>query len=393
MVREDKMTKLYIKLLCISLILVALTGCSKNNLNLFDMESIDLTGKKYAMIFSADIWTQLQKHTGRNVLLLIDDEGNWDAYYTYNLDRANVNWTEDGLYFSDYRYDYFIDQSGFISKVENIKDGTAQYGSSIDEAGGVWSWYDIGFYDDGYETQVNYQYKNTSKKTIIEGVYSYFFTVNTQLYGVSSSYGLENGINNAGQLGLVRFDGDELTPNVMSAHPLPSYDLEPVDISQQVAIKDNIVYVIGKGEVIEGKTQTNLMMWNLDDGHFEIEWIAPLTDHSSGELGYYSFYTHQDALQDDSLYWFNERGELNETNLKTFETEMVSTYGIDITEDLYFSARFLGDDIYMVVNDTTWGRSFESDGVKMRIIESSLVDPINYSEFKIVDGESLSKLF
>jgi|GEM_PF-6294973 len=47
----------------------------------------------------------------------------------------------------------------------------------------------------------------------------------------------------------------------------------------------------------------------------------------------------------------------------------------------------------MVVNDTAWGKSFEEDGVKMRIIQSSLVDPINYTEVTIANDESLSRLF
>lgn len=325
--------KRYIKSINIRLITLILmfsvfsTACSVTESHVipdvFEMEKIDLSNKKYAMIFSADIWTKNQMENGRNILLLIDDEGNWDAYHIYNLDRANISWTSDGLYFSDHTYEYFIDNEGEIfktNKMIDLEQATAQYGSSVNTDGAVWSWFDIGFDErGGYQTRITYQYKDKSIERVVEGQYNYLFTVDNQLYGISGNFKLENAINKEGRIGLVKFTGDDLTPTVLSSHPLPDESVGPVDISQQVIVKDHIIYVIGEAEAINDQFQTNLMMWNLDDGNLEVERIAVSTDHYGGELGYYSFYTHQNALQESELYWFNERAELKEPISKLFK--------------------------------------------------------------------------
>lgn len=366
----------------------------RNNLeNLFELEQIDLSNKKYAMIYSANIWSDYQMRNGRNILLLVDEKGNWDAYNTYNLDRANVNWTEDGLYFSDYTYEYFIDKNGYISKTKKTIDldlATAQDGSSVDEQGRIWSWFDIGFDDyGGYQTRITRQYKGETKEFIVDGAYNYLFTVGSQLYGVSANMELENGINYAAKNGLVKFIGEELSPAVLSSHAIPNDDFSPINVSQQVAVKDDLVYVIGEAEIVNDITQTNMMIWNKNSGDLEIERISA----SSMEDLYVAFYTHQNALQDTDLYWFNERGELKKTNLLDFETEDISTFGIDPQPDYFFSARFFEDTIHIVVNDTTAGNSFEADGVKMRIIQTTLDHPEKYEEFNVKDGHKLAKLF
>lgn len=391
--------KKHVKLLLFLFIplLFLLSACSlmmRNNLeNLFQLEQIDLNNKKYAMIFSANIWSDHQMRNGRNILLLIDDEGNWDAYNTYNLDRANINWTEDGLYFSDHTYEYFIDKEGYISKTNKTLDldlATAQDGSSVDEQGRIWSWFDIGFDDDGgYQTRITRQYKGETKEFIVEGAYNYLFTIGSRLYGASANIELENEMNQFAKNGLVAFTGEELTPIVLSSHPIPNDDFSPINVAQQVAVKDDLVYVIGEAEIVNDVTQTNMMIWNKNNGELEIKRISA----SSMEDLYVSFYTHQNALRDNHLYWFNERGELKKTSLLDFETEQISTFGIKPQIDYYFSARFFEEKIHMVVNDTTGGNSFEEDGVKMRIIQTSFNHPEKYEEFDIKNGHELAKLF
>lgn len=373
------------------------TACSflenRNIPDIFELEKMDLSGKDYAMIFSADMWNEEQMKTDRNVLLLIDSQGNWDAYHTYNLDRANINWTKDGLYFSDHVYEYFVDNAGSISKTNktsDLKEGTGQYGSSVDDNEAVWSWFDIGFDEmGGYQTRITYQDKEKSTEKIVEGQYNYMFTIGHQLYGASGPFELTNGINKLDRMGLVKFTDKELIPEVLSSNLLPDVTMGPVDISQQVVLKDNIVYIVGEAEYIDDKLQTNLMMWNKENGALEVRSIGASTN-----LSFRSFYTHQNALKNDELYWFNDRAELKKTNLKTFKTDLVQSYNVDVIEELYYSARFLkNNDIHMVVNDTTWGNSFDKDGTKMRILKTSLNHPQDYTEFPIKDGKRLSRLF
>lgn len=373
------------------------TACSflenRNIPDIFELEKMDLSGKDYAMIFSADMWNEEQMKTDRNVLLLIDSQGNWDAYHTYNLDRANINWTKDGLYFSDHVYEYFVDNAGSISKTNKtsyLKEGTGQYGSSVDDNGAVWSWFDIGFDEmGGYQTRITYQDKEKSTEKIVEGQYNYMFTIGHQLYGASGPFELTNGINKLDRMGLVKFTDKELIPEVLSSNLLPDVTMGPVDISQQIVLKDNTVYIVGEAEYIDDKLQTNLMMWNKENGALEVRSIGASTD-----LSFRSFYTHQNALKNDELYWFNDRAELKRTNLKTFKTDLIQSYNVDVTEELYYSARFLkNNDIHMVVNDTTWGNSFDKDGTKMRILKTSLNHPQDYTEFPIKDGKRLNRLF
>lgn len=388
------------KITVMFILIIILSGCSEKEKttlgNIFELDKIDLMGKSYAMIFSADMWKEIDMLFGRNVLLLFDDEGNWDAYTTYNLDRANINWTEDGIYFSDYKYEYFIDNEGNVKKKKkttDLKEGTAQYGSSVDDEGGVWSWFDIGFSENGYDTRITYQYKNERKEYIVEGVYSYFFTVGTNLYGVTSSFDLPNGINEGGHFGLVKFVGKDLTPTVLSSHPLPDPDVEPVVISQQVVLNENEVYVIGEAELIDDRFQTNLMKWDIHDGSFDLGRIAVPTDHYGDELSTFAYYTDQAALVGKELYWFNERAQLMKTNIETYETEFVKSYGVRVQDEMFFIARFVHDQIYLMVNDTTWGNSFEREGVKMRLIKTSLTSPEKYTTVEIPEGKKLAQLF
>ncbi|WP_138919012.1 hypothetical protein [Ornithinibacillus scapharcae] len=396
-------------ILFLILLIVIATGCSEDkskpdkkrivseaSINLFEVDKIDLSGKSYAMIFSADLWNEDDQENGRNVLLLFDDEGKWDAYKTYNLDRANVNWTEDGLYLSDYKYEYYINNEGEVEKAEKTTDlleGTAQYGSSVDDDGGVWSWFDIGFSEDGYDTRITYQHKGERKETIVEGVYSYLFTAGTQLYGVSSSFDLPNGINKGGHMGLVEFVGDDLKPKVLSSHQLPNPDMEPVVISQQVAQKDDTVHVIGEAEVVNDEVQTNLMKWNIQEGTFELDRIAVSTDHYGNELSSYTYYTDQQALVGNELYWFNERAELMKTNIDTNKTELVQSYDIKVQNEMFYTARIVNDSIYLIVNDTTWGDSSDREGTKMRLIKTSLSSPDKFTIVDITEGKKLAKLF
>ncbi|WP_301107545.1 hypothetical protein [Sporosarcina sp.] len=360
------------------------------------MDKIDLTDKSYAMIFSANIWHKADQEAGRNVLLLVDDKGKWDAYTTYLLDRANVNWTKDGLYLSDYKYEYFINNEGTIQKAERtteLLDATAQDGSSVDEENGVWSWFDVGFSDDGYDTRLTYQNKDKRTEKIVEGVYSHLFTAGTELYGVTSSFDLPNGINKGGQFGLVKFVGEELTPTVLSSYPLPTPEMDVALVSQQVAQKGDTIHVIGEAES-EGETiQTNLMKWNLNDGEFELDRIAVPTDHFSGEISVYSYYTDQDALIGNDLYWFNERAELMKTSIDTNQTDLIQSYDVDIQDEMFYTARFVGDQIHMMVNDTTWGNSSDSAGTKMRLIKTSVKSPETYTTVEISKGDKLSQLF
>lgn len=401
--------KKLIPIFSLILLIVITTGCSEDkskpekkeivrdvSVNLFEVDKIDLSGKSYAMIFSADLWSEDDQKNGRNVLLLFDDEGKWDAYKTYNLDRANVNWTEDGLYLSDYKYEYYINNEGEVEKAEKTTDmleGTAQYGSTVDDDSGVWSWFDIGFSEEGYDTRITYQLKGERKEAIVEGVYSYFFTVGTQLYGVSSSFDLPNGINKGGHMGLVEFTGEDLTPKVLSSHPLPNPDMEPVVISQQVAVKGDTVHVIGEAEVVNDEVQTNLMKWNTQKGTFELDRIAVSTDHYGNELSSYTYYTDQQALVGSDLYWFNERAELMKTNIDTYKTELVQSYDIQVQNEMFYTARIMNDSIYLIVNDTTWGDSFDREGTKMRLIKTSLSSPDKYTTVNIIEGEKLAKLF
>lgn len=399
-VNNHMIWKSLITVLLLLLIVVSTIGCSKSERkasgNLFEIDKINLSDKSYAMVFSANMWHKSDLKNGRNVLLLFDDKGNWEAYTTYNLDRANVNWTEDGLYLSDYKYEYFINNKGEIEKAEKtteLREGTAQDGSYVDDEGGVWSWFDIGFSEDGYDTRVTYQYKDDRKETIVEGVYNYFFTVGTQLYGVTSSFNLSNGINKGGHLGLVKFVGDDLTPKVLSSYPLPDPDVDGVTISQQVVLVEDTVHVIGEAESIGDEFQTNLMKWNIHDGTFELDRIAVPTDHYGDELNSYSYYTDQKALDGNELYWFNERAELMRTNIDTYDTKLIQSYGVHVQEEMFYTARFVNDQIYMLINDTTWGNSFDQEGTKMRLIKSSLKSPEAFTTIEISRGEELAQLF
>lgn len=392
--------KSMICIMAVFVIAVLASGCSapdaKTKGDLFEMDKIDLADKSYAMIFSANIWNKADLESGRNILLLLDDKGKWDAYSTYLLDRANVNWTTDGLYLSDYQYEYFIDNDGNVQKTERtteLLEATAQDGSSVDEENAVWSWFDEGFSENGYDTRITYQFKDERTEQIVEGTYSHLFTAGTELYGVTSSFDLPNGINKGGHFGLVKFSGEDLTPTVLSSYPLPTPDMDIALVAQQIVHAGETALVIGEAESEDETVYTNLMKWHLDDGKVEVERIAEPTDHFNGEISVYSYYTGQDALVGKDLYWFNERAELMKTDINTNQTELVQSYDVNVQDEMFFAARFIGDDIYLLINDTAWGDSSVASGTDMRLLKTNLKSPATYTTVEIPGGDQLAGMF
>lgn len=135
------------------------------------------------------------------------------------------------------------------------------------------------------------------------------------------------------------------------------------------------------------------MKLNVQNDTFEFETIAIPTDPYGGELGVSSYYTDQKSLDGNELYWFNERVELMRKNIKTYTTESIQSYDVDIQEYMFYTARFVNDQVYMVINDTAWGNSFDKDGVKMRLVETSLKSPETYTTIEIDRGDELAQMF
>ncbi len=193
-------------------------------------------------------------------------------FSTNLLEFATVKWTGDGVYVSDYKYDYFIDNNGDVHKKENInlkrnvRDGTISQSYKFESSDDtVWTAMDIGFVDEGYHTQISKQHKDSVSKFIVQGAYGHFFNVENNIYATTVVMDLKNDLNDEAHVKLVRFEeqGKELIPKVIGTQP---FDYDRV-LYNTFSMNDK-TYSIGETWDFEdaSKRDLSLFTWDMDKG-------------------------------------------------------------------------------------------------------------------------------
>ncbi|WP_214781971.1 hypothetical protein [Exiguobacterium sp. S3] len=208
----------------------------------------------------------------KNFLFFFNSDGDWDMFSTNLLEFATVKWTGDGVYVSDYKYDYFIDNNGDVHKKENInlkrnvRDGTISQSYKFESSDDtVWTAMDIGFVDEGYHTQISKQHKDSVSKFIVQGAYGHFFNVENNIYATTVVMDLKNDLNDEAHVKLVRFEeqGKELIPKVIGTQP---FDYDRV-LYNTFSMNDK-TYSIGETWDFEdaSKRDLSLFTWDMDKG-------------------------------------------------------------------------------------------------------------------------------
>lgn len=278
---------------------------------LHDLDNINISNIEYVVNYNSVIpmgitsekeWEKAVNDSS-NFLLFFTKDGDWRVFKTNMLENTQSIWTNEGLYLSDIKYDYFIDNSGVINMKDNqnykknIQEGTISESQKIsDKNKNVWSFSHVGFKNDGYETQVTKQKGENSTKFLMEGAYSHFFEFNNKIYATTTVISLDNDINSDDSINLVELveKNNVMKPKVITKMPF-NYDrvyLETFSIN-------NKIYSLIETWNFQSSLERDLALveWDLIKGHHEPELIIK---DIQKEQGYNSSLTEYKVIQSQS---------------------------------------------------------------------------------------------
>ncbi len=329
--------------------LALLTGCGSSA----DLGPIpqQLGGASYALYFSAqsaDI--DGAHHRGR--LVLVDADGSVSVLPTWGMDHGRPVWTDEGLFFSDLKNDYRLDETRLTTIASPKTD--SQYAMLATSPSTVLGLYNLGFSDaGGYTSQVVVTTGDTSTLSEVEG--GYYTTANCEgtVYGI----GLATGPYSS--------TGDPDTEPVMLNQLTDTADGNEENVGLSAQAHDNalpasapcqggtIFYIsdsISGG--LDSPVRPVISMWDIASGEYrEVAMDAgPLTERlmRSDGIGYPQ--VSADSIRDGRLQWFGVSNSIMSTDLATGRTEKQFDVAGVTDEVLSSQASFQGDEVVVMVD-------------------------------------------
>lgn len=305
----------------------------------------------YALYFSAqsaDI--DGEHHRGR--LVLVDADGSASALPTWGMDHGRPVWTDDGLFFSDMKNDYRLDDAR-LTTIESPKADSqyAMLSTSPSNAVGI---YNLGFSETGgYTTQVVVATGETSTLNEVEGGYYTIANCGGTVYGIGMATGPYSST------------GDPDTEPVMLNQLTGTVDGAERNVGLSAQARDNalpanapcqdgtIFYIsdsIGGG--LESPVRPVVSMWDISSGAYRemVMDAGPLTERlmRSDGIGYPQ--VTADSIRDGHLQWFGMSNSIMSTDLATGRTEKQFEVA-GVTDETFSSqAFFQGDEVVVMVD-------------------------------------------
>lgn len=321
--------------------------------SLADIEHVDLSEVENVVTFSAVMPLGLDSEANwdrelenrQNIVFFLTKTGDWKPYSTSLLENSSMEWTAEGLYFSDIEYDYFIDAKGNVNKQDNVfadknkTEGTIGQSQKFkDPSGQVWSISGVGFKNNGYETQITRQHKNKVYKYNVEGAYSHFFYEDEKLYATTVAISLDNSINDDSYIRLVEFEESEqlLRPKIIGEVP---FDVDRVLVESFKV--GNTLYSIGETWDFESSLNRDLSLfsWDLNQGTSTSEVLIP---NIHEEKGYDSSLTQYEVITEvnrkDGFDIKSPWGSIYEVDLERNTTKLTKENLIDRKNDVNVSS-------------------------------------------------------
>lgn len=141
----------------------------------------------YALYFSAQS-ADIDGAHQRGRLVLVDADGAVSVLPTWGMDHGRPVWTDEGLFFSDLKNDYRLDETR-LTTIESPKTDS-QYAMLSTSPSTVVGLYNLGFSDaGGYTSQVVVTTGDTSTLSEVEGGYYTSANCEGTVYGIGLATG------------------------------------------------------------------------------------------------------------------------------------------------------------------------------------------------------------
>lgn len=331
----------------VAVLALPLVGCGAD----FGPAPEQLGDAAYALYFSAQSpEIDGEHHLGR--LALVDGDGSVSVQPTWGMDNARVVWTDKGVFFSDLKNDYRLDDTG-LTTIESTKTDSqyAMVSTSPSTAVGI---YNLGFSDEGgYTSQVVVTTGGTSTLSEVEGGY----------YTTSICDGAVFGIGMA--TGPYSTTGDPDTEPVMLNQLTGTADGAEANIGISRQARDNAIpadapchdgRIFYISDSIAGglgaPVRPVISIWDVSTGEYR---EVPLDAGESGEplmrsdgIGQPKVTT--ESIRDGRLQWYGVHNAIMSTDLVTGYTEKQFEVAGVSDEERSSQAIFHEDEVIVMVD-------------------------------------------
>ncbi|CAM3137711.1 hypothetical protein [Stackebrandtia soli] len=308
------------------------------------------------MVSNMDVIDQ-PREEGPSYLVLVREDGSFVTTRVGDLIGGDIDWTSDGVFFSDADSDYQLDERG-LSTSPSVKRGSEQLSHSLVGPEIHVGLYNVGFEgSDGYVTEVVVSGERTEAYDV-QGAYYDHAVCDGVLFGISS----EAGVN------ADKYDGDkpddveflaQLFPSVNGKESLVGWkDTASLSASGPIlACEDGVISYVAVSE--KGSLDTDpalLVNWDTRTGDVvELPLVTgPGEFLTNGEIGM-ARSAHR-SIRDGNLQWIDGAGMLWSTDLKTgatdphFDTSMSFENGLGATKTV-----FTGDSVVVFTEQADGG--------------------------------------
>jgi len=262
---------------------------------------------------------------------LANAEGNLQVFETSGMDNAQMDWTRDGLVFSDKDNDYHLSDSLSITPSAKADFHQAMLSTG---GGGSIGLYNDGFAEEGYVEQVVSTVGGAAAKHEVEGFYQVTGFCDGELYGVAEPSGkyaaraAELGEQALGDYGyrvlmLSRLTGPEGGEQVVNVAPVVESNQSASDAPCSGGILHHLASLYGS----DGHVVPAIRSWNTETGELRqhlLKTVQGTEPIEVGDTGYEVGYT-RGSLSDGSLEWVSSDGRLLATEVSSGRTREVFT--------------------------------------------------------------------
>lgn len=345
-------------LVTLSALGMGLSGCSSSVWGAPEAEK--LGEGKYALCFSKQSSAMDGKHQDGK-LVIANQDGSFSEIKTWGMGTCSMAWNEAGLFFSDTRNDYRLDNAGLTTISSEKTD--SQYGmlaTSSDTAVGI---YNLGFSETGYTTQVVTTSGTTSTKKEIEGGYFIVSQCDGAVYGMGIGTGPYSTTGNPETEPMVlnqltgTADGKE--KNVGSSNEAR----EGITLEDAPCIGGKIYYISdAKRGGLDASAQPVLSSWDVDTGKYESHPLVTedknLTLFRQDGTGFP--YVASGSVNNGALEWLGAGNSIMSTDLKNGNTKQRFTVEGYRNDSATSKAVFTKNEVIVLADN--------NDGTNFRIV-------------------------
>lgn len=305
----------------------------------------------YALYFSAqsaDI--DGEHHRGR--LVLVDEDGSFAVLPTWGMDHGRPVWITEGLFFSDLKNDYRLDETR-LTTIKSPKTDS-QYAMRATLPSAAVGIYNLGFSDTGgYTSQVVVTDGKTSTLSEVEGGYYITAVCDGTVYGIGMATGPYSvtGDPDTEPVMLNQLTG---TADGKEANVGLSTQARDAALSANAPCQDGRIYYVSDsiGAGLGSPVRPVVSIWDIETGEYtEVVMDAgELTGSLMRSDGIGSPQVTAGSIRDGRLHWFGVNNSIMSTDLETGRTEKLFDVAGVTDEMLSSQSHFKNDEVVVMVD-------------------------------------------